>query len=310
MGVISVPYPKNYPLRDAIYELLGNGYMQRDILMLLKEKGFILGKSRLSQIIKDLEQEEYITCGLRSSYKSYIITKKPYPYISRSLQIPRCPRKRTLRAHNIFYKYKIIGKTNMTNDLKRWDRIIPIKNGVTQYIYYGHDNLEREITIQRFEGKKNDTLILKIPDMNWDYDTLDDFDEFLMRKCIRAEYAVMHQFKMRLEFIGRSKISYAICPAPYSELQQAFMTDNYVVGDLQGDSSKGIPELETDKREKAIAIMEFLNLSDSGRLPELFDIFKKIKEIGIPLETILDVMQKKNDEIISKDKENHERGVL
>ncbi|MCJ7571906.1 MAG: hypothetical protein MUO82_08530 [Candidatus Thermoplasmatota archaeon] len=306
-----MPHPKNYAVRDTIYDLIGMGKKQYEIIVLLREKGFNIKKSRLSQIIGELEQKEYIICNLRTVYKSYIVTKKPYPYKSRSLQTLRCGCKKVLRIHNQTFKYCIIAKSYVTNDPKSWDRIIPMRNSVIQYIYYGHDRLGQGLTVQRFEGKKTDTLMIKIADMEWEYDKLDALDDFIMRKCISAEYGIMHHFKMQMKLIGKTKTSYAIRPTPYTELQQAFQSDNYSVGGLQGDSSKNnIPELETDVRKKAVAIMEFLNLADSGRLPELLDVMKKIKDFNIPLETIIDVMDKNTEKNISIERENCERGVI
>ena len=311
MGVVRIPYPKNYILRDTIYTLICEGRKQYEIPDLLKTKGLIGKKSRVSQLVKELEQEEYIRCDIRTAYKSYVITKKPYPYKSRSLQTSQCDCKKDLRIHNQFFKYIITSKSYITNDCKRWDRVIPMKNGVTQFIYFGHDKVGHGVTIQRFEGKNTDTLMMKIGDMDWPYDKLDAFDEFILEKRVRIEYGIMHQFKMQMEFVDKPKETYAIRPAPYLELQQAFQSDNFKVGDLEGDSSiGGIPELETDSRSKAIAIMEFLNCADSGYLPQLVDLLKKLKNIGVPLEMIIDIMKQNSKEILSHERENRERGVI
>jgi len=311
MGAVTIPYPKNYALRDAIYELISKGFIQREIPDKLRQNGITVKKSRVSQIIKELGQEEYVRCNMRTVYKSYVITKKPYPYISKSLQSSRWDRKKEFRIHNQTFKYRIIEKSVLTNDPKRWDEVIKMRGGVTQYLYSGHDALGRDLTVQRMEGKAKDTLVIRIADMNWDYDKLDAFDEFIIEKRVRAEYGIMHHFKMQMEFIGRTKTSYAIRPAPYPELQQAFQSDNYAVGDLEGDSSiADTPELETENRAKAVGIMEFLNLADSGRLPELFDVLKRIKDVHIPLETIIDVIKKKSEQDSLYDMENHERGVI
>jgi len=311
MGVVNIPYPKNYALRDAIYELIGEGRKQFEISDLLKEKGLSVKKSRVSQIVTELEREEYIICTINTVPKFYSITKKSYPYKSRGLENLRCGCKTKLRIHNQFFKYQITSKSYVTNDIKRWDKVIPMKNGVIQYIYYGHDALGRGLTVQRLEGKNTDTLVIKIADMDWDYDKLDKFDEFILEKRIRAEYGITHYFKMQIRYSGRTKTSYAIRPAPYPELQQAFQLDNYKFGGLQGDSSKEhVSELETDIREKAIRIMEFLNLADSGRLPELFNILMQIKKIDIPLTTIIDVIKDKSEKDLLNENENRERGVI
>lgn len=274
-------YPKNHALRYAIYNLVGMGKKQYEILDLLRKKGFNIKKSRLSQIFKELEQDEYIICNFRNAYKSYTVTKKPYTYPSRSLQTSRWGCKKKLRIHNQIFKYRITEKTYATNNPKLWDNIIPMKNGVIQYIYYGHDRLGRGITVQRFEGKNKDTLMIKIADMDWEYDKLNAFDDFIFRKLSSAEYGIMHYFKMKMVYVDKAKTSYAISPAPYSELQRAFQLDNYQVGELQGDSSINYtPELETDLRQKAIKIMEFLDLADSGCLPELLVVMKKIKDLN------------------------------
>jgi hypothetical protein len=309
--VVVIPHPKNYHLRDIIYTLISEGRKQKEIAGLLKEKGIKIGKSRVSQLVKELEHDEYIRCDVRTIYKSYVITKKPYPYKSRSLQTSRCDCKKDLRIHNLFFKYRILSKSPITNDLKQWDRVIPMKNGVTQFIYYGHDTHGQQVTIQRFEGKNTDTLMMKIGDMDWPYDKLDTFEGFILEKRIRIEYGIMHQFKMQMEFVDRPKASYAIRPAPFLELQQAFLSDNFKVGDLEGDSSiGGIPELETDSKSKAIAIMEFLNCADSGYFPQVIDVLKKLKNIGVPVETIIELMKQHSKEHLSCEQENRERGVI
>jgi hypothetical protein len=306
-----MPNRKNFALRDSIYDLISAGLRQSDILIKLEEKGFKIGKSWLSQIIKEFEEDEYILPQIRTSYTSYRITKKPYPYRSRSLGMLPGEGRNKLRNHNISYKYKITRITKETNDIKKWDRIIPMNYGVKQYIYYGHDYLGREINLQRLEGKNRDTLTVKIADLDWDYDKLKDLDLFIDDKLKCIEPKIMHRFKMQIVLIGpNTKQESAIAPAPFSDLQQAFMDNNYSFGDLHGDCSKGIPELETTNREKAIAIMEFLNLADSGYLPQLVDVLIKLKKIGISPEIIIDIMKTKNDFFISLEKENRERGVI
>lgn len=132
MGVVRMPYPKNWALRNFIYDLICKGIKQYQMPPLLEEKGFNIKKSRISQIIKEFEQEEYIICRIKTVPKFYSVTKKPYPYKNKSLQISQWGSKR-LRIHNQVFKYKITTKSHVTNDPKRWDRVIKMKNGVTQY---------------------------------------------------------------------------------------------------------------------------------------------------------------------------------
>lgn len=304
-------FPKNYVLRDAIYDLVCEGILQSKMIDSLKKKGFNIKKSRLSQLLKELQMNEYIICTIKTVFKLYAPTRKSYPYKSRSLQTSQSECNKKLRIHNQFFKYKIISKSNITNDAKLWDRIIPMRNGVIQYIYYGHDIIGRGLTVQRFEGKRRDTLVIKIPDFDWDYNKLDDFDMFILDKLTRAEHGIMHHFKLQMQYIGQTKTSYGIRPAPYHELRQEFLHNNYEIGDLRGDSSKGnIPELETDSRRKAIAIMEFLNLAESELLPSLLDILKQMKDLGISPKTMIDVMGNKREQDRLTEMENLERGVV
>jgi hypothetical protein len=247
---------KNNELFAEIYECIGIGMPQYEILKALHKKGFKLGKSRLSQIIKYFVKNKYIRCHLYTNYKQYIILPKKYETDRRNIKSSRWGRK-TLRVHNHRFKLKV--NESFILDISMWDSVSDMKNGVKQYIYHGHND-DGPVTVQRIKGKNSDTILLIFPDLDWNYMTLDEHDQYIWRKAYGALKMIEKHFKMEAEITGKMKWTYAIRPAPFPELQQAFQKDNYKVGDWEGDASKdGIPELETVDRNKVIALMEIMN---------------------------------------------------
>lgn len=302
---------RNYALRDTIYELICEGYFQRQILEMLPAKGFTIGKSRLSQIIKELEADEYIRGDIRSSCKLYLPTKKLCPYLNRSSSISRGSRQNQLRIHNISYKCHVLERSTVSNRRDLWDKVTHMKGGVTQYLHNCHDWIDQPLTIQRMQGNHTDTIVIKMPDTYWPYNQLEIFDSHMVEKCAFIQSEIMHRFKMKVDsFIPATKMEYAIVPAPYSELNQAFIQANYTVGELHGDCSTGIPELETTKREKAIAIMEFLDMAESGLLSQGVSELIALKKVGIEPKTMIDVMKIIKEKAVASERENQEKGVV
>lgn len=253
---------RKYKLYDEIYEMLGIGMPQYEILKSLHKKGFELKKSRLSQIVKFFVDNKFIRCHLHSGFKQYVILPKIWKSDRRKTTISRWGRK-TLRVHNHRFKLKV--NTSFIIDDSMWDSVKNMRNGVKQYIYRGHND-DGPVTIQRLKGPRNDTILLILPDLDWSYMELEEHEQHIWKKAYNALKMTEKHFKVEAEIVGKMKWSYAIRPAPFPELQQAFQQDNYHVGDWEGDSSKdGVPELETVDKKKVIALMEVMNLA-----PEIF----------------------------------------
>lgn len=230
---------------------------QYKILESLHKKKFKIKKSRLSQIVKWFVENQYIKCTIKSVYKTYTILPKVY---RREKPISRWGRK-TLRVHNHRFYLKV--NASHIDDDSMWDTVKLMKNGTKQYIYHGHND-DGPVTIQRMKGTNKDTILLILPDVDWSYITLEEHDQYVWRSAYTALRMVEKHFKVEADIERKMKWSYAIQNPPEAFVQRALQSDNYHIGDWEGDASKGVPELETDDRNKMIAYMELIN-----RAPEL-----------------------------------------
>lgn len=284
----------NYKKIDFVYTLLSSGFHQRQIPKYAKRKGINLSKSMVSRYTKRLMDDEYIKCTQRGNLFYYAATKKPYPFYSRELHNEQggCE----LRVHSITAKYDVLvfpQKMNVghkTVDMK-WDKIIPLRNGVKKYIYHGYeDDTYRDVTVE-FIGKYKFTMFIYVGSIIWHFnnivppkDFLDDADDFIKEKFNGLERAIHYKLHSRFKRISFRKKHYALVPPPEQALIEAAKKDNYAVGELNLDSSLGFHEIEgigEPGKKKVIKILDLYNNlpTIAPQMQKFVDMIPQLQEL-------------------------------
>lgn len=267
---------KNHSLRKKILELIGMNVSQSQLPFYLCKHGFYSYKNyngknipyshaRVHYLLKELKKDGYVRLVMRSGINWWILTEKKYIKDNRFHGGTVTPN--FVRLHHRIFTFQCIEKTWATNLpmnehswgwRRRWDSISKLRNGVTQYLYYGCHDI-KDVTVQRIEGKNNDHWRIVITE---DIVEAKDFlsnDRYYEKRMEWVKTWLEHQFSCRLKFVRAFKPHYAIRPPPIPILQREGQKAIYDVGPLTLDASKdGIPELETDDRELVVSILTIL----------------------------------------------------
>jgi hypothetical protein len=277
---------KNHVLRRTLLELIGMNVSQSQLPYFLCKQGFYYKKDRngkkiplsnvrIHVLLKELKKDGYCRLVMRSGINWWILTEKKY-IIPKHVYGGTVTQNTFIRLHHRIFNYRCIEKSWATNLLmnehlwgwrRRWDKINKLRNGVTQYLYYGCHDI-KDVTVQRIEGKNNDIWRIVITE---DIMEARDFlanDEYYEKRAEWIKTWLEHEFSCRLAFIRAFKPHYAIRPPPIPLLQREALKSTFKVNDVTLDASKdSIPELETDDRE---LVVKMLTVLSDRRLLEKF----------------------------------------
>ena len=287
-GVGIMARAKNYVKMDLVYSLLSSGYHQRSVSRIAKRQGVNISKSMVSRYTNRLVDDEYLKIDQKGNLFYYSATKKPYPFNSKKLHIEQggCE----LRVHSITAKYDVLvfpqkmDIGNKTVDIK-WDKIIPLNNGVKRYIYHGYeDHTYRDVTVE-FIGKYKFKMFIHVGSIVWSFSNvvppksfLDDADDFISEKFNGLERSIHHKLHTRFKRISFRKKHYALVPPPEQALIEAAKKDNYSVGELTLDSSLGFHEIE--------------GIGDSGKkkVVKILDLYNNLPTIAPQMQKFVDMI--------------------
>jgi hypothetical protein len=287
-------------LRKQILELIGTNVSQSQLPYFLCKRGFFskidddgnkipYSHVRIHILLKELRKNGYVRLVMRSGINWWILTEKKYivsdPFVGGTVTL-----KNQVRLHHRIFTYRCIKKSWATNMLmnehswgwrRRWDKITKMRNGVTQYIYYGCHDI-KDATVQRIEGKDNDTWRIVITE---DIIEARDFlanDEYYEKRAEWIKTWLEHSFSCQLETIRTFKSQYAIRTPPIPLLQREALKATFKVGDVELDASKdNVPELETDDRNKVVLWLTILGNYD------LLDFLSSLVENPVKLEKFI-----------------------
>lgn len=268
---------KNHVLRRTLLELIGMNVSQSQLPYFLCKHGFYYKKDRngkkiplsnvrIHVLLKELRKNGYCRLVMRSGINWWILTEKKY--IIPNWSYGGTVKQNTfVRLHHRIFTYCCIKKSWATNLpmnehmwgwKRRWDKITKLKNGVTQYLYYGCHDI-KDVTVQRIEGKYNDNWRVTITE---DIIEAKDFlanDEYYEKRAEWIRTWLEHEFSCQLQFIRAFNAQFAIRPPPIPVLQREALKSTFKVGDVVLDASKdNVPELETDDRELVVKILTVL----------------------------------------------------
>jgi len=266
----------NHRLRNAVLNIIGCNIAQCDIRKLLKKNySIVISAPRLTVLIKELRHDGYIRLNARDHTNFWILTRKKY--LGEEWDGEAVTPRHIVREHNRFYVFDVVKKTWASNMVmeermwqpkrRRWDDVICMAGGVKQYRYFGCDELGEGITVQRMEGCRNDTIIIKVSDVEHTAREFLGNDYYFKRRVRQAQLLLEKWFSMELRYVKQYKPFYnephlAIRPAPLPPLQREGQKEMFKVGKLTLDASpykgKSIPELETDDRDLTVIILKVL----------------------------------------------------
>lgn len=268
---------KNHSLRRMILELIGMNVSQSQLPYFLCKRGFYSQKDdkgkkkpyshvRVHILLKELKKAGYVRLVMRSGINWWILTEKKYiafdPFVGGTVT------PNFVRLHHRIFTFKCIKKSWATNmELnehlwgwrRRWDRITDMRNGVKQYLFFGHHDI-KNVVVQRIEGKNNDHWRVIITEDIVEARDFIENDEYYEKRAEWIKTWLEHEFSCELQFVRAFKPHYAIRPPPIPLLQREGQKATYQVGNLTLDASKdNIPELETDDRALVVKILTILS---------------------------------------------------
>ena len=264
---------KNYVLRQKIYNLLCMNYTQKQIVSNLSNAGYRAKKSRVSQIIKELIDGGYIRLQVKSIPNIYVPTRRKYPpcyTLKEGGFFKHChghaeimvAKQGEIRVHNQILIYDVIRSSPVFDGDRKswhWDRswfgwdLIERRKGIIRYMY----KTKEGVTLIRTHGRYDDSIEIFLPDDIWTTDEFDSYETWFIEQKKLWEQWLERFFGIQLEFRKANKPHYAISPLS-PEMGRTFMKTNITVGDIHGDASHGIPELEITDFEKAVEMMRLL----------------------------------------------------
>ena len=268
---------KDFVIRQKIYNLLCMNYTQKNIVSLLEKQHYKIDKTRVSRIVKELIDGGHIRLQVKTKPNIYIITRRKYPpcqSLKRGGCFKHCHGKvevqvageGEIRVHNQVLVFNVMRSSPVFDgDCKSlhwdrswfgWDLIERSKRmGLTRFMYKTPEG----VTIIRFKGRwGKDTLEVFLPDSVWSMEEFESYEEWFHEQIKYWEVVLERFFGIELEFSKANKPHYAISPLT-PEMGRTFMMSNVTVGDIHGDASHGIPELEITDFNKAVEMMKMLD---------------------------------------------------
>ena len=103
-----------------------------------------------------------------------------------------------------------------------------------------------------------DTLEILIPDAIWMMSEFENYEAWFDEQKQKWEVDLERFFGIDLEFRKANKPHYAIAPLT-PEMARTFVKTNVTVGDIHGDASHGVPELEITDFQKAVELIAMLD---------------------------------------------------
>jgi len=266
---------KDLKIRLAIYDFLCLGTSQKNINSLLNKTGFKVDKARVSRLIKEFKENGYIRLQVKARPKIYIPTRRKYPpcqSVKRGGYFTHChgraevevARQGEIRVHNQVLVFAVERSSavfdgeakswNWERSWFRWDYIARTKSW-TRFLYRAADGT----VLIRFHGRwGGDTLEILIPDALWKISDFDSYEKWFEEQKRKWEVDLERFFGVDLLFRKANKPHYAVAPLS-PEMARVFVRENVTVGDIHGDASHGIPELEVTDFEKAVELMKMLD---------------------------------------------------
>lgn len=268
---------KDYVIRQKIYNLLCMNYTQKMMISLLSKKGCKVDAPRVSRIIKELVDGGYVRPQRKTKPIIYVITRRKYPpchTLKRGGCFKHCHGRvelqvageNEIRVHNQVLVYEVKRSSpvfdgdakswNFDRSWFGWDLIERSKRmGWTRYMYKTPEG----VTIIRYHGRwGGDTLEILLPDAVWNYTEFASYQEWFEEQKVYWERNLERFFGIDLVFSKSNKPHFAINPLS-PEMGRTFTMSNVTVGDVHGDASHGIPELEITDFEKAVETMKMLD---------------------------------------------------
>lgn len=265
---------KNYVLRQKVYNLLCMNYPQKDIVSLLKKQRYKIDRPRVSRIVSELVKSGHVRLQVKTKPNIYIITRRKYPpcqSVKRGGYFKHChgkteievARHGQIRVHNQVLVFDVKRSSPVFDgDCKSWnaDRewfgwdVIERTKRWTRYMYKTSDGT----TVLRFHGRwGGDTLEILLPDSLWTTEEFTSYEEWFEEQRLLWKQNMERFFGIELEFRKANKPHFAISPLS-PEMGRTFTRSNVTVGEIHGDASHGIPELEITDFQQAIEMMKML----------------------------------------------------
>ncbi|MCD6468138.1 MAG: hypothetical protein J7L32_02350 [Thermoplasmata archaeon] len=234
--------------KARVYEYLIEGYAQSRIATLLG-----VSRQRINAITKELVKGGYIKAvNPAGNPKIYTATDKPYILKDASRRgrensfFERC------RVHNISYAFRVVVPPRMP---VKWDSESDLNNGVTQHsLVYPFKDLGN-VTFKRIRGKKEDKLVVWLPEIWLSREQLPDYERIIGGYCQQCANWFMKRYDCMLEPVGfHQKTHFAILNTMEARVLSKY--GNFSVGaHVWVDCSTGTPEWETDMVEYALIRM-------------------------------------------------------
>lgn len=262
-------------IRLAVYDYLCIGTPQKTIVSLLKKAGYHVDPARVSRLTKEFIENGFIHLQVKTKPNIYIPTRRKYPpcqSVKRGGYFTHChgraeievAREGEVRLHNQVLVFTVARSSPVFDgDAKswhwdrswfRWDYIARTKSW-TRFLYRAADGT----VLIRFHGRwGGDTLEILIPDAIWLQSEFDNYEDWFEEKKKKWEADLERFFGIDLEFRKANKPHYAIAPLT-PEMARTFVKTNVTVGDVHGDASHGVPELEITDFQKAVEMMKMLD---------------------------------------------------